>query len=347
MGLVNRPEDRDYRELDLDAPDGVCHVCGKSLHVTQWRERSVETLDGLLVLTMRDRRCSDKTKTCPGRAVIHRHPGELSFALPGDQCGLDLLMRIGEWRLDLHCSLDDIHARLDALGVRISPRTVGNAFQRFLALTRCIDGESPETIAELRAQGGILLGVDGVQFDDSSPVLYVLTDLLSRRVLFASREPRRDAKSLAKLLRRVKALGVPVRGIVSDKEKGLVPAIRKVFADVPHQYCQLHFIGQCSKPLDKPLAALSKEIDKVGRAVRALRREFSVLPPAMDADELAEREMAGNLLELAHAATKKRSGRAPFAPGALQRHDAVAEVLDYARETKRSRRRKKGASAGR
>lgn len=341
MGLFNRPDNRDYRELDLDAPHGECDHCGKNLQVSQWRERGIETLDGLLVLTMRDRRCPDRQ--CPGRATIHRHPGELTLALPHDHCGLDLLLRIGELRLDQNLSLADIHARLADSNIPVCERTVGNAFQRFLALTRCVDGESPDTIEALRAQGGILLGVDGVQFDDSSPVLYVLTDLLSRRVLFASREPRRDAKSLAKLLRRVKALDVPVRGIVSDKEKGLVPAIREVFPDAPHQFCQLHFIKQCAKPLDEPLAELGAEMEKVGRAVRALQREFAALPPTTDADDLAERELAGDLLDLAHAATKKRSGRAPFDPPALQRHDAVVGVREWAREATRSRRRKKGA----
>jgi len=29
---------------------------------------------------------------------------------------------------------------------------------------------------------------------------------------------------------------------VTDMEKGLVPAIREVFPDVPHQYCQLHYL---------------------------------------------------------------------------------------------------------
>jgi len=84
----------------------------------------------------------------------------------------------------------------------------------------------------LLAQGGIVLMADGVQFDDTSPVLYVVWDALSGVPLFGERKPFRGEEDLIPLLMRVKEMDVPVIGAVSDKEKGLVPAVAEVFPDV-------------------------------------------------------------------------------------------------------------------
>ncbi|MEX0567979.1 MAG: transposase [Candidatus Njordarchaeota archaeon] len=54
---------------------------------------------------------------------------------------------------------------------------------------------------------------------------------------------------------------IKIRGIVSDKETYLVNAIRKVFPEVKHQLCQLHFIRNLADPAqkrDKILASVLK-----------------------------------------------------------------------------------------
>src|SRR5690606_1277114 len=139
-----------------------------------------------------------------------------------------------------------IARHLNEDGIPIKPRKVADAYNRLLAALRGIDGESPEVLARLKKDGIVLL-IDGVQYDDCSPVLYIALDANSGTVLFAERHDARSAAALTALLERVKALDVPVHGIVSDKETGLVPAIQAVFPEVPHQYCQLHFIKRCAE----------------------------------------------------------------------------------------------------
>jgi len=290
---------------------------------------------------MRDKRCPDKH--CAGRETIHRHPAGLSLALPNDSLGLDVLLRIGELRHHDHLSFTAITRHLNRDGIPVRDFTVRNAYRRLLAALRGIDGESPEVLARLREQGIVLL-VDGVQYDDCSPVLYVALDAISGTVLFAERHDARGAAALERLLERVKALDVPVRGIVSDKETGLVPAIQAVFPDVPHQYCQLHFIKRCAEPLKEPAMELSAEIKMIGERARKLRREIEQGPVPRTEEEKADREMALAILDAAHAATKT-SGRAPFEPTALKRHDRVDEVFRTALEIEAqaaSKKKKRG-----
>ncbi len=88
---------------------------------------------------------------------------------------------------------------------------------------------------------------DGVQFDDRSPVLYLVWDAISGEPLFGERKPYRSRDDLVPLLERVKDMDVPVIAAVTDKETGLVPAIEKVFPPsalsvlsypLPEELCQ-------------------------------------------------------------------------------------------------------------
>jgi hypothetical protein len=322
MAIPKKPKDRSFVEHVFTAQGGTCRTCGRALCVTQRRGRLVERFDGLHWLLMRDTGCP--RENCEGPRVVHRPPEELYFALKKDTLGLDVVIEIGERRLRDHMSFAQIHAILRDR-VPIAERTVADVFERFLALTRCRAGDTPAVRRRLRKQGGMIVLVDGVQFDEHSPVLYVLEDVISHSTLFAERREVRSAEGLKGLLERLKAMDVPILAFVTDKEKGLVPAIREVFPDVPHQFCQLHFLKRCAAPLDGPLVTLGKEVARAAEKLRAIRRELVQARPPKNEAEAAERAVAEDLLLAAHAASKC-SGRAPFVPPALKRHEAMLRV---------------------
>lgn len=322
MSMPREPEG-DHQALEFTAHEEQCAVCGGPLQITQWRGRALWRLDGLHLLTLRDKRCADHG--CRGRTLVHRPPEEHCFAQKHDRLGLDVIFEIGERRLRDDLSFAAIHAQLVARGIDITERTVSNAFQRFLALMRCRAGDTAKVQKKLRRRGGMVVLIDGVQFDDHSPVLYVVTDTLSHTTLFAERHEVRSAAALAPMLERLKAMNVPILAFVTDKEKGLVPAIRKVFPDVPHQFCQLHFIKRCAEPLEKPLKRLGETVGEAAKKVRKLRRQLRDAKPAASPAEAKERRTADRLLLAAHAASKV-SGRAPFEPAALKRHERMLKV---------------------
>jgi hypothetical protein len=289
---------------------------------------------------MRDRRCPDLA--CPGRAEIRRAPDEHRFALKKDIYGLDILFEIADRRLSDDLSFEEIQRRLAAKGVKTCLKTVCNLFKRFSALMDARSSESEEQKARLRQQGGMIALIDGIQYDDHSPVLYVVIDSISRTVLFAERHLVRSAEALKPLLERLKAMDVPIKAFVTDKEKGLVPAIHAVFPDVPHQFCQLHFLKRCAAPLDKPLARLGKEVDRSAEKVRKIRRALANAPATKSPVEAREREVAEKIVVAAHAASK-RSGRAPIKPTALERHERLLAVESKAEEAERLLRAQGGA----
>ena len=326
MSMPKMPEGRECVQHVFTATEKVCRACRRRLRVVQRRGRHVQSFDELHLLVMRDKRC--RGRDCPGYRVIYRPAEELAFALKKDIFGLDVVLEIGELRLRQSLSFREIHRRLVDRGLPIAERTVGDIFERFLALMDCRNAESAEVRERLRAQGGMIVLIDGVQFDEHSPVLYVVTDVTSHTTLFAERHAIRSAEALRPLLERLKAMEVPIVAFVTDKETGLVPAIHAVFPDVPHQFCQLHFIKRCAEPLEKPLTQLGSEVARAAEKLRELRRKLGSDAPK-PAPSPAEREVAGELLLAAHAASKV-AGRAPFDPTALKRHVRLLAVGEAA-----------------
>ena len=353
------------REIMITAAETRCVECGEALKVCQHRERWIERLDGYLHVTRRDKKCP--IPECPGAVQIFHPPEDLRLAMPYRSYGLDVTLAIGERHLRGE-SLGSVQRDLNARGILIDQRHTGRVFRDFLALTNLALGDDASRRERLRAQGGIVLMCDGVQFDDSAPVTYLAWDAMSGTPLFSERRSFRSEEDLRPILERVKAMDVPVVAIVSDKEKGLVPAVEAVFPDAPYQFCQTHFLKNCAKPLQDDLSALGASVTRrATRVHRIAKRLHETEPPAQSdapsvesgsssepksASEsrvatlpesaapppMPDAEFAKDLCQLVRQ-NARMSGKAPLDPPELKRH----ERLETLRELVSEDARKKGA----
>jgi hypothetical protein len=321
------------RRIVLTAQETTCPICEGSLSIRQHRERYVWRLDGLVHQVCRDKRCL--RQECAGSGTIYRPLVDLRLALPRMSFGLDVVVTVGERHLDRGESLSQIGRDLTEKGVPIHQTHGGELLRTFVVLCQMARGDQDQVKQRLRQQGGIYLMVDGVQFDDRSPVLYLCWDARSGTPLFGERLAARDAPALSELLRRVKRLGVPVRGVITDAEKGLVPAVAAVFPEVPHQLCHTHFLKNCARPLEEDLRRLGASVEQRAERVRKLERRLAKeAAPAVPApsgaapcaaEPVAEQEVARTLCALVKPQAKS-SGKAPLAPPELLRHQRLEQV---------------------
>lgn len=255
--------------LVVTAEGGECPFCGGGLSIAQHRDRWVQRLDAYYHLVRQDKRCM--SEVCPGPRPLYRPPEDLRFALPRKTFGFDVTVAVGERHLAGE-RLAAIGRDLTSQGVPITQRHVGRLFRDYLALWDA--SRDPGTFLQrLRDQGGVVLMADGVQFDGQSPVLYVAWDAVSGTPLLGERREFRAKDDLKSVLEGVKELDVPVRAVVTDKEKGLVPAVEEVFPKVPYQYCQTHFLFNCAKPLDEDRTALASSVrERAEGAQRVAKR---------------------------------------------------------------------------
>jgi len=251
-------------EIRVVTAEGTeCPYCGRNLWVVQHRDRHVQRLDAYVHLIRQDTQC--RNEECTGPRPLYRPPEDLRFALPRRTLGFDVTLAVGERHLAGE-TLGEIWRSLNASGVPVDRTSVGRLFRDYLALWKTTRDESA-LLARLEKQGGAILMADGVQFDGQSPVLYVAWDALSGRPLFGHRRDFRGKDDLVSIFEEVKARGFPVRAIVTDKETGLVPAVKEIFPDKPYQYCQNHFLSNCGKPLDADRSAVGASVtDRASRA---------------------------------------------------------------------------------
>ena len=332
------------------------------MSIVQHRKRFVARLNEVLFVVMRDRGCRESG--CPSEE-IRRPCEELRLALPHMKFGLDVVVAVGERHFAREEALRWIGCDLTANGCPIHQTAVGKLARQFLALASLVNGDDEEVRAALRAQGGLALMIDGVQFDERSPVLYLTWDAISGTPLFGQRREFRGAEDLCPLLERVKAMDVPVIGVTTDKEKGLVPAVERVFPGVPYQFCHTHFFKNCAKPLATDLTALGKSVERRAEAVRKIAKRLHAhepsVTPVTDAPlagtaavappppaqakpssptKLTEPEVARELCAIVRQ-NARASGKAPLDPPELERHQRLERVraaVDKARERGGARR---------
>jgi len=277
-----RPRVHDGAEfLRLVAPQEWCPFCSGRLTICETQDRYVQTLRKLVYLVGKGKKCGEPA--CGHGALRYRSPEVGRLVLKAHEFGRDVVIWCGDQHIREKVSMPRIHKRLVAeFHVPISERSVGNQVEDYLALCECVAGDTGRLRERLRRQGGIVLCVDGVHFDEGSPVLYVQRDAISNEVLYAERRLARGKQDLVPMLRRSAELaaeiGVPILGIVSDKERSLVPAIAEVFPEIPHQYCQTHFLSNVVKPLkedDQELARAAKEtVLELRKVQRTIERRF-------------------------------------------------------------------------
>jgi hypothetical protein len=259
-------------DLVCTASQEFCPDCGRRLPIYQVDGRRVEGLDFAFWWKLRDKRCQPD---CPGNRPIFHAFRDLRVALPYRIYGLDVTVHVGARHLLDKVPLARITGELRARQVLLDQRHTGRVFRDFLALSELARGDEEAVRQRLRAQGGMVLMCDGVQFDHRSAVLYLVWDALSGTPLFGERKAYRSEGDLVPLLERARAMEVPVVGMVTDKEKAMVAAVQKVFPEVPYQFCQTHFLNNCALPLQKDLGQLQASVRRRAEAVREVGRQLS------------------------------------------------------------------------
>ena len=75
---------------------------------------------------------------------------------------------------------------------------------------------------------------------------------------------------IEKLIEQVKQLGVPIIGVISDKQHSICLAVERQLPGIPHQLCHYHYLKDLAKPVCEADRQLKKELKKQVRKIRSL-----------------------------------------------------------------------------
>ena len=306
-----------------------CAHCGTPLAYCHpvWR-KTIQSLTSITDVTNLGYRCGQEA--CAHGRTVYRSAQAETLQVKGSGYGLDVVVRIGHLRFTEHRTRAEIWRELhDHSPVDISERHVQNLLEVYLALLRASQQDvAARVAATVKAHGGIIVALDGLQPEQGNEQLWVVREILSGTVLGAANMQQASAARLADLLRPIPAAEVPVLGVVSDAQESIRLAVAEVFPGVPHQLCQYHALREAAEPLweaDRHLLVAAKMELRPLREVeeRTRRRDPAGTDPA-DAVVLDT--------VLALRQTVRERGTLPFDFAALRVLDdlqAVGQTLDH------------------
>jgi hypothetical protein len=314
-----------------------CLSCGTRLRrYATLSQRTVITLDGPIYLTHCGYRCP--APNCPTHKRSYRSAAADALALPGFTFGLDCLILVGQLRLAQQHSLDQAHqalqARLTPFELTISRRETLYLFEAYCTLVRAAQEIASDTVwqDQVRASGGLILSIDGIQPDKGNETVYLVRDVLSGRVLAAENVRSSDTSTIKALLQPIHDLNLPVIGAISDAQESLLQAIAALWPTIPHQVCQFHYLREASRPIYEVDRALRKAIRKaIQQPVRDVRGQIERHLTKLEVEQAEDDSTAAQLQLLNDYALAVQSalnleGQQPFRYASLAVDDALSEI---------------------
>ena len=247
-----------------------CPHCGRPLQVQrhyQWR-KTVQHLDKVVYVASQGKVCSNAQ--CPHRDQVYSAAAAQMVTVPGCTYGLDVIAQVGWWREQEHLNRPQIHGRLQKHGVQVCEREVDHLYAQYQVLLACAERLDKPQLGQLVAErGGLIISLDGLAPEGATEQLWLVREVQSDLVLVVGWLPRVNHETLAALLKPVAALELPLLATLSDKQGCVKKALNSVWPDVPHQWCQAHYLGNAMQPLYAQDLALKTELrQQIREAVR-------------------------------------------------------------------------------
>ena len=264
-----------FNRLPLDVEARSCPVCSRSMHVCDHRYHHLWTFQGATQVINRWVRCPDPS--CESRGRTFSPEAEWSISMPRWCLGWDVLGWLGHRRFARHWSVPQLRLELhDTHRSRLSEDAIETYIGRYQTMLAARQQDPAQLVEAYRDIGALGLTIDGLQPGKGHETLYVVRELMRKRVWLAepllSSAPQEVRRLLILARQWAEHVGKPVRVWMSDKQDAFVTAIADEFGGVPPRYCHNHFLRDMAQPVrDLDSHAQGKMRSKV-RGLRAIER---------------------------------------------------------------------------
>lgn len=239
----------------------------------RFSNNTIWTLEGPVVLNRNTHACMNKVceefkkpVTAPDESPKHH------------TIGYDVLLLIGLLKINLGMTAKKIQTKLWVeYKLSISEQHIGNLVNKYLMLL----GNKPQKkfLQMLKDRGKVVLDIDGIKPEKGNKILYLIRDCRSGVVLLARTLKYNSTDQLELLLEEIELMQLDIIGIVSDKQRSIVNAVENIYPDLPHQFCQFHYLKNISKDYKESDLSLRKKLRKgvrpILRTSKTVKRQFN------------------------------------------------------------------------
>jgi hypothetical protein len=253
-----------------------CPRCGgplEALYVSG--PKTVQTLTGVWTIAQRPQRCADAE--CAGHRESWKSAQWQQVAPPFCTYGYDVIAQIGWFRQEHHQPFGAIHESLQDR-LQIGESQVRRLYHHlYLPLLACEERQHQERLAAVARENGLLVALDGLAPEGGEAQLWVIREIQTGLTLRSGWLSGQDEATFTRFLEPLRAQGWRVKAVLSDKQRGLVPAVGAVFPEAHHAFCQWHYLQNAVAPLAAADNAMKVALRKeVRQAVGPLLRQEPV-----------------------------------------------------------------------
>jgi hypothetical protein len=254
----------------------TCPRCDEPLVACHYLSgvKVVQTMAEVLTIAYRPKRCADPH--CPGQQVAWPSAAWQQIAPWYCTYGYDVIAQIG-WQRQSQCAqFADIHQELRAR-LQISESHVRYLYHhQYLPLLACHERQHLDRLQTVADQTGLMIGLDGLAPEGGEPQLWLVRELHTNLTLRCGWLSMQDHTTFSNFLQPLRDLGLRVAAVMSDKQRGLVPAVAAVFPEAKHAFCQMHSLKNMAAPVaeanETMKVALRKQVrEEVGALIRCER----------------------------------------------------------------------------
>ncbi len=317
-------------------------------------DKTVQTLDGVFSVASRPGYCP--AAGCSGHEMRLLSAQGQQIALPGSGYGYDVIARIGWQRQERHESYPEIHAALET-HIQISESYVRYLYQQvYLPLLACQEQQHQHRLAQaVQQHGGLILALDGLAPEGGEPQLWFIRELFTGLTLRSGWLSQFDHGTFEAFLAPLTtALPGPVVAVLSDKQRGLLPAVATVFPQAHHHFCHAHYLKNLAEPWAEVDSAFKVDLRKavreaVGPLIRAeaataatpsnvlcvtgmFPDELAVSEVSAVGDTIADEVREADVLAQLFRHTRyllTLKGRPPFRLAGIETYQHLRRIVDF------------------
>lgn len=227
-----------------------CLFCGEGLRKQRhykWR-KTVQKLDKTVYVANQGSECVNEA--CEQKGRVYSSAEAQMLTVPNCTYGLDVIAQIGWWRERENLNRKQIHSRLVEKGVKICEREVDILYKQYQVLMGCVErGKMMEVREKAEKRGGMIISLDGLSPEGATEQLWVVREIEGGVILAVGWLPKVNYETLGELFKPIVELEIPILATVSDKQACVRKAVETTFPEVPHQWCQAHYLGNATRPI--------------------------------------------------------------------------------------------------
>jgi hypothetical protein len=243
----------------------TCAICGSQLLQSDCLSgrKIVQTMSSVFRIAYYPKQCP--ISGCAGYQRSLRSAEWQQIAPLYGTYGFDVIASIGWQRQTLHQTFGEIHTDL-AHQIQVSESQVRYLYTyQYLPLLACHERVCWAELKRISDEMGLILTLDGLAPAGGEPQLWLIRELRTGKTLRSGWMSEQSQTAFENFLAPIVEMGLRVEAVMSDKQRGLVPAVSVVLPNAKHAFCQGHYLNNIAEPVAKVDEAMKVSLRKAVR----------------------------------------------------------------------------------